>query len=263
MAGKSAARRSDRIEKSSAAAKPARLLARLVAAGKDGLAAEQAGLDRLLGDDLAERSDDRVVATRTGRARAVRDAGGPEPFLAQHRTLGRRTLETEVGRESLLVDLDESPLAWLARRKGKDGKPLLSAAEVAAGEKLRADFTRGQMSPRVTANWESAVSSGRRGGGGSVAELTEAALAARMRVSRAIDAVGPELSGALIDVCCFLQGVADVEKARGWPARGAKLVLGLALTRLARHYGLLTEGTGGGRIVAWGAPDSRPTIDGV
>ncbi len=201
---------------------------------------------------------------KAGRqAQAVPVAQDVPPFLAQHTTLERRTVLTDEGRRSLLVDLDESPLAWLARRKGKDGKPLLSIAEVAAGEKLRADFTRGQMAPRVTANWEAAVASGRRGGGGGVADLADAAIAARMRVNRAIEAVGPELSGALLDVCCFLKGVEEVERDRGWPARGAKLVLGLALSRLARHYGLTAEGRGGGRILAWSAPDSRPTIDGA
>ena len=50
-------------------------------------------------------------------------------------------------------NLDESPLAWLARRKDKDGRPLISDAEFSAGEKLRADFWFAQMTPRVTANW--------------------------------------------------------------------------------------------------------------
>ncbi|WP_020180472.1 DUF6456 domain-containing protein [Methylopila sp. M107] len=263
MASISATKRKTSDRKPKRMSSKTQSLARLAAAGARGLADDQQGANWMLENDLAERRDGRLVATDAGRARAIREAGGPEPFLAQHRELGRRVLATGAGRESLLVDLDESPLAWLARRKNRDGRPLLSAVEVTAGERLRADFYRGQMSPRVTANWEASVSRGRRGGGGSVAEMTEAALAARMRVSRALDAVGPELSGALIDVCCFLKGVADVERERGWPARGAKLVLGLALTRLARHYGLMAEGTGGGRIVVWGAPDSRPTIDGV
>ena len=42
--------------------------------------------------------------------------------------------------EAPAINLDESPLAWLVRRKDKDGKPMLSEAEVNAGERLRADF---------------------------------------------------------------------------------------------------------------------------
>ena len=244
----------------------ARLLVRLVAAGREGLPSDrnEASGGTLRRRDLAAIRGDRLVATETGRARAARQEGGETGFLAQHHALARQTVETERGHEQLLVDLDESPLAWLARRKGRDGRPLLAASDVAAGERLRADFTRAQMSPRVTANWEAAIASGRRSGGaGAAVDVADAVMAAKTRVARALQAVGPELSGALIDVCCFLKGLEEVERDRGWPARGAKLVLGLALARLARHYGLATDGgSERRRIVSWSAPDSRPRIDG-
>ncbi|WP_378775564.1 DUF6456 domain-containing protein [Methylopila musalis] len=185
--------------------------------------------------------------TDPGRSRVAREQGGTAGFLAQHRTLGLRSVEAEGVSTDLLVDLDESPLAWLARRKGKDGRPLLGAHEVLAGERLRADFIRGQMTPRVTSNWSGAAG-GRRAGPGVGADLSDAALAARLRVSRALEAVGPELSGALLDVCCCLKGLEEVERERGWPARGGKLVLGLALASLARHYGYADAAVG---------PDSR------
>lgn len=240
-----------------------KLLVRLVDAGAAGLArAGREGEDGLERRGLAAFEGSRVVATEAGRARVAREAAGAEGLLAQHRTVARKTVATEAGHETLLVDLDESPLAWLARRKGRDGKPLLGLAEVAAGERLRSDFTRARMTPRVTANWEAAVSSGRRGGGGQGLDLADAVVAAQKRVSLALEAVGPELSGALVDVCCFLKGLEEVERERSWPARGAKLVLGLGLARLARHYGLVAEGVGPGRILRWGSADSRPTIDG-
>lgn len=242
----------------------AKLLLRLGEAGQQGLAVRKNEAEaELLRRGLATVDGDRLRLTDIGRSRVSRDTAGREGFLAQHRAVGLRSVKIEDERETLLVDLDESPLAWLARRKGRDGKPLLSVVEVAAGERLRADFTRAQMSPRVTANWETAVSSGRRGGAGAGLELSEATLAAKARVARAVEAVGPELSGALLDVCCFLKGLEEIERERSWPSRGAKLVLGLALSRLARHYGLVAEGKGPGRIVSWGAEGSRPTIDGV
>ncbi|MGA0531946.1 DUF6456 domain-containing protein [Hansschlegelia sp. KR7-227] len=246
----------------------AKLLARTVAAGPGGLdaasAERAAALDLAARDLVSVREEGRLVATEAGRARIARGAAG-DGFLAQHRALGRRRVEVGGSVEDALVDLDESPLAWLARRKGRDGRPLLAAHEVLAGERLRADFTRGQMTPRVTASWEAAAPSGRRGGAGVGVDLADAVLAARMRVRRALEAVGPELAGALVDVCCFLKGLEEVERDRGWPARGAKLVLGLALARLAGHYGLAPRAASRqeGRIVSWGAPDSRPSIDGA
>jgi hypothetical protein len=144
------------------------------------------------------------------------------------------------------------------RRKGRDGGAFLTSTEFQAGERLRADYTRGQIMPRLGANWVASVSSGRRDGG--IADLTDAALAARIRVENAIRAVGPELSGILIDVCCFLKGMETVEMERGWPVRSAKIVLKTALGVLSRHYN-----PGGGRerprqTLHWGAADYRPVI---
>lgn len=88
--------------------------------------------------------------------------------------------------------------------------------------------------------------------------MTERMMSARQRVKMAMEACGPEFAGLLMDVCCFLRGIEDVERERGWPARSAKVVLQLALDRLARHYGFLREARGREKadIRTWLAEDA-------
>lgn len=177
------------------------------------------------------------------------DAAEIGDFRAQHLSLAERQIMTEDGFARVTIDEGESPLAWLARRKGRDGRSLISAHQFVAGERLRADFTRGNLTPRITSNW--GAPTGRSGAGGA-GEMTDLVVASRQRVQNAIAACGPEFSGILLDVCCFLRGLEDVERERGWPSRSAKVVLQLALDRLARHYGLApTSGAAHPKLRSW------------
>jgi hypothetical protein len=157
--------------------------------------------------------------------------------------LAERQIATEHGCVQVTVDDSESPLAWLARRRGRNGRALIEPHQFQAGERLRADFTCAHMMPRTTSNWASPIASGRRGGE-RASGFTEAMIAARQRVRQAIDAAGPEFGGLLLDVCCFLKGLDDIERERAWPSRSAKVVLQLALDRLACHYGYAAQVTG-------------------
>jgi hypothetical protein len=93
--------------------------------------------------------------------------------------------------------------------------------------------------------------------------FSDLVIAAKERVNLALDSVGPEFSGLLLDVCCFLKGLETVERERGWPRRTSKVVLGLALDRLARHYNIAEKISGRSRapLRAWQAEDARPTMD--
>ncbi len=133
-----------------------------------------------------------------------------------------------------LVNRAESPLAWLRSRKDSQGRPLLNSIAFAAGERMRHDMEAAHMLPRLSANWSSAPS-GKTRSPGSLHE-SERATAARQRTDKALAAVGPEFSGLLVDVCGFLKGLPQIELERGWPPRSARIVLGLALDRLAAHY---------------------------
>lgn len=136
----------------------------------------------------------------------------------------------------------EGPLAWLRRRKDRDGKPLITEHQFAAGERLAADFARARLEARVTASWSPTAPCHRAQapgtGGGDVSDM---AMAARDRIHRAIKAVGPEIASLLFDVCCHDIGLEAAERARGWPVRSGKVVLDMGLTQLARHYGLLRQ----------------------
>lgn len=158
-------------------------------------------------------------------------------FGEAHRDWGsREMLETpQGGRRTLQVNTAESPLGILARRKDKDGKPFLTPEMVLAGERLREDFELAQLGPRVTQNWDrfltvGGASSGPREGAGG------GAMAARARLAEAMAELGPGLSDVAMRCCCFLEGLEAAEQRLGWSARSGKIVLRIALLRLARHY---------------------------
>jgi hypothetical protein len=186
-----------------------------------------------------------------------------QAFLAQHGISRTGGDQARIAPDAQFVNDSESPLAWLARRKDANGKPMIDAAQFAAGERLRADFTRAAMTPRIGANLTSPVAHSRRGGGDNSMHVSDLVLAAKERMNHALDAVGPEFSGLLLDVCCFLKGLETVEHERSWPRRTSKIVLGLALDRLARHYGTMVKITGRNRadLRSWQADGARPTMD--
>lgn len=212
--------------------------------------------------DWARRAGEVVALTEAGRSFLRRQTNADDPFQAQHQM--RETRASSDGGAKVTVNHAESPLGWLRRRKDRSGHPLIGAEQFAAGERLRADHWRAHLSPKVTSNWSPTAGApsrrSRRGGTHDPASLSDDAIAAKQRVWRALDAVGPELAGILLDVCCDLKGLEDAELTFGWPKRSGKIVLDLALTRLARHYGLLRPEGESRRTRHWGAADYRPKI---
>jgi hypothetical protein len=159
---------------------------------------------------------------------------------AQPRLLGERPIEGGIASDSIMrgvraarsvtINAVESPLGWLFSRR------LVSQRQYDAGERLRCDWERAQLAPRVTMSWDAAPVA--RGRGGSVGEpdLTGAQLDAKRRFNAAISAAGPGLADILWRIVCAGEGMRDAETALGWPARAGKLVLTFALDRVADYY---------------------------
>ena len=90
------------------------------------------------------------------------------------------------------------------------------------------------MPQRTTMRWTARVD----GGAGTGLDPTSAQIAAKRRFDAAVAAVGRGLSDVLWRVVCAGEALPVAEKSLGWPARSGRLVLTMALDRLADHYAL-------------------------
>ncbi len=133
---------------------------------------------------------------------------------------------------SVTVNLAESPLGWLHSR-GHVGE-----RQFAAGELLRHDWEKSGLPPRVTMCWDAPPPDRGRRGSAEPATATTAQVAARRRFESAVKSLGPGLRDIAWRVVCAGEGMREAETALGWPARAGKLVLTMALDRLADHYRL-------------------------
>jgi hypothetical protein len=149
----------------------------------------------------------------------VDSKGGHMQELVERTTTTGRRVTTNVA---------ESPLAWLKARG------LVDARQFEAGERLRGDYEMAALGPRVTMRWEARVD----GGGGGGPDPAMAQIAAKRRFDDAMAAAGSGLADIAWRVICAGEGLPVAEKGLGWPARAGRLVLTLALDRIADHYRL-------------------------
>ena len=141
----------------------------------------------------------------------------------------RRCGEIRPRSRTATVNLAESPLTWLHARGH------LTDRQLAAGEQLRADYERAQLGPSLTMRWEPV-----RIAGTADAGLTrgERQIAAKARFDAAMDHAGSDLADILWRMACAGDALVAAEKALDWPARSGKLVLRIALDRVAGFYRL-------------------------
>ncbi|MGB7286098.1 MAG: DUF6456 domain-containing protein [Salaquimonas sp.] len=178
-----------------------------------------------------------ITITTEGRAVLVAALHPDMDYRSQHLAPVVKTIAENGIASQVTVNENESPLSRLYTRKDKHGKCWLNEFEFQAGERLRSDFEKSQLQPRISANWSASVATGSRGANMG-ADISDFAMDARKRIEKMVNALGPELSNILLDVCCFLKGLETIEKELHWPPRSAKLMLRTALRELVRHYGL-------------------------
>lgn len=185
------------------------------------------------GNLVARAPGGRLRLTPAGEAwcgRRGRRRTSPNRVLVE-RSLPQGDESEGAARRSVTVNLAESPLGWLMSRGQVTERQFL------AGERLRADWTVAGLAPRVTMRWDAAAG-GTKAGPGDPADATLTMIAARKRFDAAVAQAGEGLADVLWRVICAGEGLATAEAALGWPKRSAKLVLGLALDRVADFYGI-------------------------
>ena len=148
---------------------------------------------------------------------------------------GERAVMQADGRQTLhRANLGESPLAWLARRRDAGGGPYLTAAQLVAGERLRADAEAALAGPSLTLRWDALPRSG--AGTSARVEPTDRALSAARRVEAALSAAGPRLRPMLDRICVRGSSLRLAEEGLGLRRREGKRLLREGLDALARHY---------------------------
>lgn len=164
---------------------------------------------------------------------------GPLPQILVNRPIADDPLQAAsqnvargraASRRHAVYNLAENVLVWLHSRG------LVSDRQMLAGEQLQRDYMRAGLSPKVTMQWDAPAPDGsprsaRSHDGDSVAQID-----AKRRFDGAMAHVGAGLDAICWRVVCAGEGMADAERALGWPGRSGRVVLTLALDRLADHY---------------------------
>lgn len=199
----------------------------------------------LISTGLAAREGQQIKVNPGEAERWLRrfEAGDANPYRQQHSAYIEPKAKPDTDSKSRTLR-DENPVAWLFRRAKKQSAGSLHSIgrnQVIASEQFRTDFEIGNITLGMKSNWLSptARTNPRRGAGVNEAtQIADRALSARGRFQDALSYVGPEFAPILVSVCCRSESLEQIERQYDWPRRSAKIVLGLALHKLTRYYGI-------------------------
>lgn len=193
---------------------------------------------RALAADGAVRSGaahDQFVLSPAGAARVRRtQAPSEDAFLAQHAEIAARPLAEDGAIRMARGFVSGGATLRLARLKDPNGAPWFTSREIAAAQRLRADWELGQAGLARGSDWTAPPrGGGARGPGNAVEAAMAAGVDARARVDGQLNGLAPMLRRVVERVCLGDVGLDALERAEGWPARSAKVALKLALAQLA------------------------------
>ena len=165
------------------------------------------------------------------------EAAGPAPAAGRPGVIeGVRTIMEADGEASTRrANLAQTPVAWLARRVGPDGRPWLESVEVAAAVRLALEAETALRGPSVTMRRDALPRTGAGGGSRLGCEPGERALTAAAAVEAALSACGPA-RGMVEQICVRATALQAAEQALGLRRRTGKTLLRQGLQALARHY---------------------------
>jgi hypothetical protein len=213
----------------------------------DGREADAPAVLALIASGALAGNESDCRATAETRAWLKRSRLNADAFAAQHRIITATP-------DGNALNLAESPLARLA----SGDAAFLSRHHLETGERVRRLVERAQLLPRVTMSYSADRTAG---GPQHKNDISDMAADARRAVAQIHALLPRDCASVVIDVCGFLKGLQEVERAHNWPRRSAKLVLRIGLEQLAQHYGIGSAAIGPAHSAptGWMEPDARPT----
>jgi hypothetical protein len=121
----------------------------------------------------------------------------------------------------------------------------LGAHHVEAATRLTRLFSRASLRQRVTMSYDPARVG--KSAGPVQADIAHSAADARRALNDLARHVPPDCWSMLVDICLHDRGLQDIEMARHWPRRSAKLVLRIGLDQVASRLGLAEAASGSER----------------
>lgn len=166
-------------------------------------------------------------------------------------SIQEKTLK-QVPNMALCLDDEASPILKLFNRQRNVAHRYLNEIHLQAGQKLFKLFVSANLQPHITMDWDRLKSVPQNHYMGSKdSGFSEQAYIARRQLYESLAHVGEEFSTILVEICLFGNGLEATEKAMHWPARSGKLLLTMALDRLAEYYQLNLDNKPSNKYLAW------------